>query len=636
MNLQNLTASIRLAVALCATALPVLADFQDPEASAVFGFQQPPEANPELKSRAFAWSEYDGSYLVNPQSRAEVLNFYWNVLARPVPALDWSGTTNPINAGTINAWARKRELSQLSAYRALVGSQPMRDNPVWHPDTQAAALMWLLNPAVSQRNQFQPGMPGYTAAAAQILLGNTPVTISVAGGADPNGPPPIQFIDGKILRGNFPVERTDMLQDWNTQASYGAAYGDGLGYFVWHQPRQNPPADREVGKYFIAWPPPGLVPRSVAYRLSTGVVNPTYQGGKWTFYAAADTFATANASVSISIRGVSIKVQNIDRPPNPAPLSWDVAPEDLPPFTSEDTPIDVTISNVLVGGIPRTYKYTVTLFNEETFIPEAFNPKTPLLNISTRGKVGSGDNVLIAGLSVGGVTPMRVALRAQGPGLAAFGIANPAKKPRLTLYDSSGAQLGTNAGWREHTDWRLLQSFQVSPSRDDEPAMVATLWPGNYTVILSDDGGADGIGIIEAFNIDNLTESRLLNISTRGTVGVGESQMIAGFAIKDKPRTLVIRTQGPSLAAFGVSNPVADTVLSVVAQADGREIGRVDNWRDSAANARLKTDLAAFAPRDDREAAIVVRLDPGNYSALASPKGASGVGIIEVFEISEP
>ena len=139
---------------------------------------------------------------------------------------------------------------------------------------------------------------------------------------------------------------------------------------------------------------------------------------------------------------------------------------------------------------------------------------------------------------------------------------------------------------------------------------------------------------IEAFNIDNLTTGRLINLSTRGNVGVNDQALIAGLIIANQARTVVVRTQGPALARFGVLNAVGDTMLKIIDQKDGSIVAENDDWQTDPRNGRLRTDLAAFAPTDGREAALVVTLPPGAYTAIVSAKNAAGVGLVEAFEVN--
>lgn len=124
----------------------------------------------------------------------------------------------------------------------------------------------------------------------------------------------------------------------------------------------------------------------------------------------------------------------------------------------------------------------------------------PVLNTSTRGYVGVGEEVLIAGLAIGdksSSTNLRVVVRALGPSLTAYGVQRALPDPSLSLFDRNGNLLGTNDSWKENET--ELRAAGLSPPSDLEPAMPATLPPGNYTVVVK--GGRDqtGIALVETY-----------------------------------------------------------------------------------------------------------------------------------------
>lgn len=584
--------------------------------------------NPELQSRALAWTEFDGSYIVNPHSRAEMLNFYWTVMARPYPAPEWTGSVDPIVPGTISERLRLREIAQLNAYRALTGAPPVREETARVADVQALALMRILDSPIPWSTDLSPSRPGYTAGAASVYY--SPAAGLLAVGFTGQTPQPSGAVRSIIESQNFPQHKLRFLDYRNDAAAYGAAFKRNEMVEYVYVPARNPTTYNKPipASAILAWPSEGYYPRHSLY-------PPNFSHRRWVFSPADVLLLDANwqtgTEVNLSVRGVALPIRNLQRTGRPDPLNWEVHAEDVP-LGAVDLPIDVEVRNVrMVDGSLRTYRYTVTLFDENLVVREGFTSATPLSNISTRGTVGSGQEVMIAGLVVDGTAPVRVAFRAQGPGLAAFGVQNPTRKPTLTLFNGRGETLGGNAGWREHQDWRLLESYGVAPSRDDEPGLVATLWPGSYTVVLSDAADVNGVGIIEAFNIDGLSATKLLNLSTRGKIGREEEQMIAGFTLSRRT-TVLIRTQGPSLGRFGIDGVVADTVLSIVSQSDGRQIAVNDDWQ-TVVDSPLHNAARGFAPVNAREAAIVLTLDPGAYTALVSAKGDSGVGIVEVFQL---
>jgi hypothetical protein len=120
-----------------------------------------------------------------------------------------------------------------------------------------------------------------------------------------------------------------------------------------------------------------------------------------------------------------------------------------------------------------------------------------LANISTRGLVGSGQQVLIAGFIItdGGKT---VLITAEGPTLAARGVTGTVANPRLDLY--SGNQLiASNTSWKSNTNASEIAASTVAPTDDREAALQIDLEPGAYTAIVSSEDASTGIGLLEIY-----------------------------------------------------------------------------------------------------------------------------------------
>jgi hypothetical protein len=263
-------------------------------------------------------------------------------------------------------------------------------------------------------------------------------------------------------------------------------------------------------------------------------------------------------------------------------------------------------------------------------------PPTPssavhLTNISTRGLVGSGNDVLIGGFIIGGSASKTVVVTGVGPSLAAAGIANPLANPTLSLVRSSdGATLASNDDWGSAPNAAQIQAAGFAPGNAREPAIMMTLPPGAYTTILSGVGGTTGTGIVAVYEVDH-PEVPLTNISTRGLVGTVNDVMIGGFVISGSaPQTVVITGTGPSLAAAGIANPLANPTLSLVRSSDGAVLASNDDWV-SAPNA-AQIQAAGLAPGSGNESAIMVTLNPGAYTTILSGAGGgTGVGIVAVY-----
>jgi len=189
-----------------------------------------------------------------------------------------------------------------------------------------------------------------------------------------------------------------------------------------------------------------------------------------------------------------------------------------------------------------------------------------LVNISTRGFVGSGDAIMIPGFVVGGTGTTEVLVRAVGPTLGAepFNLEDVLSDPTLRLITQSGnITLLENDDWFTGPDGPVLEStmtavgaFALLRSGKDS-GLRAALAAGGYTAQISGNEGGTGVALAEIYAVDDggNTAARIINLSTRGFAGAGDRVMIAGFVDSEGgPRRLLIRAVGPTLAepAFAV------------------------------------------------------------------------------------
>ncbi len=126
-------------------------------------------------------------------------------------------------------------------------------------------------------------------------------------------------------------------------------------------------------------------------------------------------------------------------------------------------------------------------------------PGSSVLNISTRGDVQAGDNIMIGGFIVFGDGSQRVLVRAIGPSLAEAGIADPLDDPTLTLVNSQGTQIDFNDNWQDNPAAAAIEASTVAPNDPNESAVLQTLAPGAYTAVVRGAGSATGTGLVEAY-----------------------------------------------------------------------------------------------------------------------------------------
>ena len=271
-------------------------------------------------------------------------------------------------------------------------------------------------------------------------------------------------------------------------------------------------------------------------------------------------------------------------------------------------PYGTSTAGVFVGAIPR--------FPAQS------------LNLSTRLKVLTGDNALVGGFIITGNDPKQVIIRGLGP---STGVPGALSDPTLQLF-SGNTETASNNNWKDSQQTAIEQTG-IPPTNELESAIVQTLNPGNYTAVLRGNGGATGIGLIEVYDLNATTSnSQLGNISTRGFVQTGDDVMIGGLILGGGTgaNKMLVRGLGPSLAAFGVANPLADPRLGLF-NSQGVLLMGNDNWKESQ-----EADIAAtgIPPSNDSESALIALLPPGNYTAIiAGVGGATGIGLVEVYNL---
>lgn len=275
-----------------------------------------------------------------------------------------------------------------------------------------------------------------------------------------------------------------------------------------------------------------------------------------------------------------------------------------------------------------------------------------LSNISTRGLVQTGNNVMIGGFIIEGTGPKTVILRAIGPELAAppFNIPNALADPTLELHNGSGALIARNDNWQSTIIGGVITGNQVSaiqnsghaPTQLSESAIIATLQPGNYTAIVRGANNTIGIGLVEVYEMTSNAASILGNISTRCFVQTGNNVMIGGFIIQGTgPKRVILRAIGPELSAppFNIPNSLANPTLELH-NGSGALIGRNDNWQSTIIGGVITSSQVSaiqnsgHAPTQPSESAIIATLPPGNYTAIVhGVNNTTGIALVEVYDL---
>ena len=291
-----------------------------------------------------------------------------------------------------------------------------------------------------------------------------------------------------------------------------------------------------------------------------------------------------------------------------------------------------------------TYPFAVTAYNKDGVVSFPSNQVTVnparIANLSTRVGVGNFSHVLINGFIIGGSDQKTVVLRAVGPSLAQFGVPGVMADPVLKLYDATGALIAENDNWRDSQEAAFAENgpfHGVQPSSDLESAIAITLPPGSYTTILSGKNSTTGVALAELYDYSPDANAKLSNISARAFVGGGDNVLIGGVTVDgvgsaSRSAPLVLRAIGPSLAEYGITDPLYDPTLAVY-DSNGTLLAFNDDWSDDP-NQAGQIMASGFAPKSALESAIFALLPAGNYTAIVRGwNGTQGVALFDAYQL---
>jgi len=309
----------------------------------------------------------------------------------------------------------------------------------------------------------------------------------------------------------------------------------------------------------------------------------------------------------------------------------------------------------IAGATAATYKtatagtYAVTVTTGAgavSSVPAAVSLANRLANISGRFQIGTGANIGIAGFVVtsytGAAKPILV--RGVGPGLSQFGVGGVLAQPVLSVFDSAGRLVASNAGWNGSTDiaaaGQAVGTFPLATGSSDA-ALVLNLAPGGYTAQIAGAGGTTGVALAEVYEIGG-DAGQFVSIAERAVVGAGAGVLIGGFTVAgSQPSKVLIRAVGPGLIPFGLTGALAAPVLSVY-DSRGVLIGVNTGWSaggsaDAVAINNAAMSVGAFLLQPGtNDCAVLLMLPPGGYTAqVAGANGASGVALVEVYQVPQ-
>ena len=231
----------------------------------------------------------------------------------------------------------------------------------------------------------------------------------------------------------------------------------------------------------------------------------------------------------------------------------------------------------------------------------------------------------ILGFVIGGNAVKKILIRIEATDGDYF-----TRDPVLELYDHEGHLLARNDNWGD-TQGPEIAYYGLVPLWTQDAALIVTLEPGTYTAVAYDRDENASRSFLEIYDLEEGAKSRLLNVSTRASVGQdGQPMRFDINATGDGKVKVLLRALGPSLRAQGVSGTMADPTLELY-DTHGTLVAANDNWRDTQ-----ETEIAAtgLAPRRDAEAAIIAELLPFNYSVIVRGNHSTGIAMVEVYHLN--
>jgi len=265
-----------------------------------------------------------------------------------------------------------------------------------------------------------------------------------------------------------------------------------------------------------------------------------------------------------------------------------------------------------------------------------------LANLSVRTRAGTGDQTLITGFALGGGTAAKPLLvRVVGPTLGVFGVEGVLANPGVEIAPLGAARVAGNDDWGGtdalRTAFASVGAFPLADAASRDAALVFSPRPGAYTATVTGADAGSGVALVEVYDAGTGNAPRLSNLSARTLVGSGADALFAGFVVNGNvPRRLLVRAIGPTLGAFGVGGVLADPVLALRPLGAEGDVARNDDWRGTAALKAAFASVGAFplAADTSRDAALVIELPPGAYTAAVSGKaGGTGVALVEIYEL---
>jgi hypothetical protein len=204
------------------------------------------------------------------------------------------------------------------------------------------------------------------------------------------------------------------------------------------------------------------------------------------------------------------------------------------------------------------------------------------------------------------------------------------QNPVLELHDKNGNLIASNDNWATDVNAGQLQAYGLAPSNPNESALARRLPIGSYTVVERGANNTTGFGQLEMFDQSQPPTATVFNMSARSLIA-GGNVLTAGVTITGRAsQTVLFRAIGPDLISEGISFALRDPTVALYD----------DNWNFIAGNVYWKSTQQAqiqatgLAPGDDRDAALLVNLQPGHYHVIVRGNaGAIGIAQLEAYAL---
>ena len=317
----------------------------------------------------------------------------------------------------------------------------------------------------------------------------------------------------------------------------------------------------------------------------------------------------------------------------------------------EETAASLTMTTAALEALP-TIEVAVLLATLPGAAPDANSSSgtstTKFLGISTRGLVSSSLS-MYGGITVLGTTNKKVAFMGKGQTMLAGGVTNYVGDPYIEIYKQTSGVWSlykTNDNWGDAQGSENLRTVSGStgitmPAGASEAAIVLDLEPGNYSVIVKSKSGTLQEALVEAYEVASPTDtSRFLGISTRCPVSSSYPAYGGITVLGTTNKKVAFMGKGQTMLAGGVTNYVGDPYIEIYKQTSGvwALYKTNDNWGDAQGSESLSTVTGSTGitmPAGASEAAIVLDLEPGNYSViLKSKSGSTEEALVEAYEVN--